>query len=261
MNIDGICLKKYKDNTILCKIETFSDEVKQTIRNEILSIAHGETAQYFSYQNTLRQLIEIYGGNKNRIKGMIGELLAHILINKELENFDSMSCLMNLEENSFKKGFDIVYYCKEDHEMWYTEVKSGSTTPKKRTSTQGTITLLKRAKSDLKNKIINNDSKLWQNAINHAYIKAATSHNIKEILQMLSDARNANPKLKENYKNVILTSVLYYDTSSEIDYNIVDDFHASLKNSPFQKIIIFAIHKNTYLAVKNFIYQEAGYDV
>lgn len=55
---------------------------------------------------------------------MIGELLVHIIL--ELEGkYSTASPFFNMEESSFKKGFDIVLFEEDSKELWITETKSG----------------------------------------------------------------------------------------------------------------------------------------
>ena len=259
MNINGIDIKKSDKNTVICKITSFTNELKQIIIDEVASIARGKNGAFFSHNAVLREMLEICDNNQNRIKGMIGELLAHLLINKEFENFVPLSCLMNLEEKSFKKGFDIVYCSQQDNELWYSEVKSGSTSKVKRTPTSGTKILLKRAQKDMKNKFSTNSQNLWSNAMNHAYITANTEKiNLNEILEKFRNCMDEKPDALKKSKNIILTSVLYYDISSDIDYTAIVNYREKLNADPFKNLIIFAIHKNTYQAIKDFINQEAS---
>ncbi len=259
MNINGINIKRTDKNTVICKVTSFTNELQQIIIEKIASIARGKNGTYFSHNEILREMLDICQNNQNRIKGMIGELLAHLLINKVLENFVPLSCLMNLEEKSFKKGFDIVYCSQQDNELWYNEVKSGSTSKAKRTPTSGTKILLKRAQKDMKNKFSKNSQNLWSNAMNHAQMAANTEKiNLAEILKKFKNCMNETPNASNESKNIILTSVLYYDVSSDIDYEVIATYREKLKVGPFKNLIIFAIQKNTYQTIKDFIDQEAN---
>ncbi|MBP5698798.1 MAG: hypothetical protein J6W96_04670 [Alphaproteobacteria bacterium] len=259
MNINGIDIKRTDKNTVICKITSFTNELKQIIIDEISSIARGKNGIMFSHNEVLREMLEICHNNQNRIKGMIGELLAHLLINKEIEDFLPLSCLMNLEEKSFKKGFDIVYYSQQNNELWYNEVKSGSSSKITRTPTKGTKILLKRAQKDMKSKFFINSQNLWSNAMNHAQMAANTKNiNLIEILRKFKNCMDETPNTSKKSKNIILTSVLYCDISSDIDYTAIVNYRKKLNIEPFKNLIIFAIHKKTYQAIKDFINQEAS---
>ena len=55
---------------------------------------------------------------------MVGELLFHVLMSIENE-YIATSAFFNLEERSFKKGFDLSFFSVENQELWIAEVKSG----------------------------------------------------------------------------------------------------------------------------------------
>lgn len=84
-------------------------------------ICHGRdkadsTRRMYSYKSTVKEFVKRYKENNvlqgnNRNKGMIGELLFHILITEE-QLYSPVSAFFNLEERSFKKGFDVAYYQK-----------------------------------------------------------------------------------------------------------------------------------------------------
>src|SRR5690606_31574732 len=82
-------------------------------------------------------------------KGMIGELLAHLLLNYTDNNFTSLSILKNKEEKSIKKGFDIIYCEVDCDKLWYSEVKSGKSESGKEDSNTYNDILLNRAKKGI----------------------------------------------------------------------------------------------------------------
>ena len=106
--------KEDHDNYVLYFIENISDELKQEIRNRLATICYGvDQAQsncaIYSYEETVKDFIHRYktqnDKSESRKKGMIGELLVHIIL--ELEGkYSTASPFFNIEEGSFKKGFD-----------------------------------------------------------------------------------------------------------------------------------------------------------
>jgi hypothetical protein len=152
--ISGIKVEK-KENYALCRIESFSTELQDKIRNELSAIALGAAEivalpEYNNYHTTLREFLARYKDKtEDTQKGMIGELLSHILIPELFQNLTSLSVLLNKEERSIKKGFDIIYCDIPQSALWYSEVKSGHKTTED-SSEKANHTLVKRAYADIK---------------------------------------------------------------------------------------------------------------
>ena len=79
-------------DSIIVVIEALTDEIKQEIRQRLVEICYGkvnaDTAlKAYSYMATVREFIKRYkeSQNKNnkRNKGMVGELLFHVLFGME----------------------------------------------------------------------------------------------------------------------------------------------------------------------------------
>ena len=121
------------DNVSICIINDLSNELKDYIRNIFVNICQGDRINIsFEYKSVLKDFIERINKNSNKLKndehlkGIVGELLSHALIRYELNNIKPVSVLFNLEEKSFKKGFDIIFIEKNNLELWFAEIKSGS---------------------------------------------------------------------------------------------------------------------------------------
>ncbi|MCH7759547.1 DUF1837 domain-containing protein, partial [Patescibacteria group bacterium] len=132
ISITGITLERYPNSSVyICYIENFSSGLKEEIKIMLNSIFHGavdaeEDKEIFNYQATLKDFLERYNKKSEEIKkGIIGELLAHLLIPKYINNLNTISIMKNKEEKSLRKGFDIVYYDDDYNLIWYCEVKSG----------------------------------------------------------------------------------------------------------------------------------------
>ena len=131
--IKGIS-KETQGNCTLYHITSLTDEIKAELRRFLAVICYGEEdvssgEDAYSYKNTLKEfLLRCQEQGKmessNRIKGFMGELLTHLLLRIE-DTFQITSACFNLEERSFKKGFDIIVFDNENNELWITEVKSG----------------------------------------------------------------------------------------------------------------------------------------
>jgi hypothetical protein len=258
MNIDGITEIK-TDKYSIFYIEYFSDELKAIIRELLRGIFHGFSEieyelQSYTYKNTLISFLDRYKSkDENTKKGMIGELLSHILLHKQDNNFTSLSVLKNKEERSIKKGFDIVYFEFDSEKLWYSEVKSGN--PQSENSTEFNLTLLNRAKTDIIDKITGRRHSTWESALIDVslMLKGNDIKTVKEILD------NDSP-INENYseqKNVILISVLYNDLNDKIDPNSINEHFQNLNTENFSDVIIVSIQKETYVSIANFLEQEA----
>ena len=103
--ISGIILKKdTKNGVYICYIEEFSNEFKSKIRNLFPNIRHGAVevarSDNYNYKNTLKRFLKMYSYNKNGTKkasnikkGIIGELLTHILIPEIIPELDILSIM------------------------------------------------------------------------------------------------------------------------------------------------------------------------
>ena len=131
--IPGITLKKDTENGVyVCYLEEFSDELKEKIREMLSGIWHGtvsseENQDIYNYKNTIRDFLDRYNSQSdNTKKGIIGELLTHILIPSYISDFEVISVMKNKEERSIKKGFDVVYCDKSIKNIWYCEIGRAS---------------------------------------------------------------------------------------------------------------------------------------
>jgi hypothetical protein len=257
MPFKGVRVETGKQHTI-CYVEDFCDEFQQEIRHSLAQIFNGaaevnEMPDYYTYKNTIREFLTRYEKkDENTKKGMIGELLAHILIKKHHTLFKTISVFKNLEERSIKKGFDIIYFLNSDNSIWYSEVKSGSSNSDN--STIYNSVLLKRAKDGIHEMFNENRDTIWENALTGAklVLDLPERRHIRELLS------NDSPKNAGNAKrNVILISVLYHCLTDKIDITSLHDFHINTqKESLFQDSILFSIQKHTFSKVESFLKSE-----
>ncbi|MBQ2788071.1 MAG: hypothetical protein IJE97_00435 [Thermoguttaceae bacterium] len=108
-------IKEERDGCALYVVERLSEELKKEIRDRLSAICNGAAQAespclLYSYSETAKEFVKRYQesekSSQNRRKGMIGELLAHVIL--EIEGrFIVASPFFNMEERSFKKGFDI----------------------------------------------------------------------------------------------------------------------------------------------------------
>jgi len=241
MPISGV-RKIENENYSIFYIDFLSDEFKQIIRKQLQGIWSGfseadSLPEYYSYKHTLESFLERFTPKSIETKkGMIGELLAHILLNNEDNNLTSLSILKNKEEKSIKKGFDIIYCHLGEDKLWYSEVKSGKSESGTDNSTSYNLILQNRAKTGIAAMIKEDEGKL-------------------ELKKLLSDD---SPKLNPNQKkNVILISVLYHNLIDEIEEASVSNFLNTTKiEDIFEDVIIISIQKNAFETVSNFLSSE-----
>ncbi|GAB6615693.1 MULTISPECIES: hypothetical protein [Bacillus] len=262
--IDGVRFLKRKNHAI-CHIDFFSNGFKSLVRNQLSSVCHGPSKaswqrKAYNYKNTLKGFLDRYDSKSDDIKiGMIGELLTHLLILEYFPEFNAVSPYFNMEEKSVKKGFDIILFSKENSEIWITEVKSGEL-HKNKNANQTNKVLLGKAKRDLKGRLNENESTLWENAINGALVALEDKRDAKdavlEILSDISDEVEENKAISTD-KNVILVTSLFASFSDQIEEGEIKIYSDRVKKEKlFKELVVFSIQKNTYERVVEFLREE-----
>ena len=249
-----------KDDVYLYIINDLSEELKNYIRKKFVFICTGDTEN--KYQSVLKDFIQRINKNdkenkknQSHLKGIIGELLAHIFIENSSINLNKISALFNLEERASKKSFDIIMTNNDENNLWFTEVKSGSLDKDHKTSDKKNISLINNSKKDLVDKFNSKDKSIWYNAINHAKV-IIDSKNNSNSLKILRSIYHEDIKV-DSYKNAILSSVLFNDINDTINIDSILNKKEEIKNQKiFNKLIIFSIQKNTYYKVINFLEKE-----
>jgi hypothetical protein len=260
MPINGVRIIE-EPNYSVFYIDNFSDEFKQIIRDQLKGIWSGfskadSLPEYYSYQNTLKSFLGRYNSKSIETKkGMIGELLSHILLNYQDNHLTSLSILKNKEEKSIKKGFDIIYCNIADKKLWYSEVKSGRSESGSVDSTNYNQELLKRAKEGILKMINEKRESLWESALIDVDLVIKENEGRLDLAKLLS---NDSPCLNSNQKkNVILISSLYHDLSDTINKDSVSDFwDNTLSENIFEDVIIISIQKTTFETVAIFLNDE-----
>jgi len=262
--INGLTIFKDSECYIVCVTE-FSENIKQLLRDNLCLICHGKSAkkfpkEYNNYKSTLKELLNrLKTRDDDMKKGMIGELLTHVIFCNYFEDYLSVSPYFNLEENNIKKGFDLVLI--KNNEIWINEVKSGELHSNK-TSTETSVDLINTAKLDLKDRLNNGNTMLWLNAINHAFICFNKFPDEKDAIENILNTKYADvcDHATEQGKNtnVILTSVLFHDVNNFISKkDIINKKNSVEKENLFKNIFVLAIQKSTYKKVIEFLEGEA----
>jgi len=254
------------------KIEYISDEIKVSIRSWLSGICYGidrvkEDEDYFTYSATLEGFFERYNKKQpHQRKGIIGELLSHIIVINYFNEFRTTSVLFNKEENNVRKGFDIVIFDTISKSIWYTEVKSGECCEDKsackldkseceRRAIQKNSSLLHLAKRSINSTFSNLTRVTWESAL--LDVNITTERNarteIKKLLQLDQTSLKEN---KNTLKKVILISVLY-DENIEVELESIKGFYLDVEEaSLFDDTIAISIQKKTYQALEKFLREE-----
>lgn len=265
-SINGISLEKRLGYAV-CYINDLTDEIKQLLRQQLSFICYGRSCsesgkELYNYTNTLHEFLERYITKTTKTqKGMIGELLSHLIINEFFSEYYVVSPFFNKEERSIKKGFDVVLSSKSDYSIWITEVKSGEL-HKYKNADDTTNDLLDTAKRDLIDRLNKENRSLWLNAINDAKIAYERHNDLKDsILEILEayGAKSGTPNsYVSNQMNVFLVSALFASLSDLINASTIKTTTSQIKaKNLFKGLFIMAIQKGTYERVYEFLKQES----
>ena len=265
-SIDGITCKKELEFALF-HISDLTSEIKALLKGQLSYICYGRSCslsghELFNYTNTLKEFIARYENKSNDIQvGMIGELIAHVIINEFFGEYDVASPFFNKEERSIKKGFDVILSKKEDRSLWITEVKSGGL-HKDKDSNKTAIDLLGSAKRDLIKRLNEENRSLWLNAINDAK-NAFENHvdlkdSIVEILAGYGLRAGTEAASSSNDHNVFLVSALFAPLGDTIRAKTIKDRARIIsEENAFDRLFIMSIQKGTHKKVYEFLKQES----
>ena len=251
------------DNITICYIKDFSDNFKKHIKDVLTIVCYGPTIKnsedikYYPFKDTIKSFKERYDCKTAKTKtGMLGELLAHVLINLYSDNLKVFSQYFNKEESSIRKGFDILYIDTLHNCIRYGEVKSGEKLPNE-TVSQYNNGLLYDAESDLKEKLTDSTrTVIWDCAKcdANAYMKSAVTQNYINLHSLLQNDRNSH---RSNDKKVILISVCFSDINDRINLQETKNYYARhCQRNNFSDTIIFSIQKSTFQKIEQFFNEE-----
>ena len=259
--IDSISVER-KDGCVVCYIDELSDELKELIRGEISHVCYGRQQVdedglcHYSYKKTLADFLNRYRPKpENTRKGMIGEFVAHLIINKVLENLKTISVFFNKEDQGIKKGFDLNYVDADGTAIWYGEVKSGEV-PKGSRPDSKNRELLGEAKSSLGGLLSGERPNIWDSVIIDAKLSFAADES-KRVGDLLKMDISQIQKDSATKKNAILISVLFHNVKNRINPGQVKQhLDEVIAESIFSRVIIFSIQKSTYQKIEEFLSAE-----
>lgn len=268
MEIISKVFRKESSDCVVYYIEDLSDEFKKEIRNNLVLICHGEQAAetkraIYSYKATVKEFIQRYSkkdkDSLNRKKGMIGELLVHVLLEMD-KRFITVSPFFNMEERSFKKGYDIILQEIDTKDLWITEVKSGAKQKKHNNSNSAIKALISTAKRDLETRLNEENHSLWLNAINGAKTSMSNNNNQKgaivELLERIADDFYYQT-ISSKDMNVILAGTLFHNLDDRMEIEEIDKKQKKVvQEKLFHKVYVLAIQKGTFEKVFEFLSSE-----
>jgi len=264
MPIDDVSVIKGEKYAYCC-VDNLSEQLKEIIRDELNIICYGkrrvegDDLSFYSYKETIKEFLVRYERKTPKIQvGMIGELLTHILIARVFPKLEAISIYFNKEERSIKKGFDLNYLGEDKKSIWYGEVKSGEL--QLQTVDAKNVSLLKKATSDLSDKLRSGRRSLWESAIIDVALSIAANKE-KSVADILKNDLMALQQQQSIARNGVLVSVLFHDTGSKVSHKTIEAItEETLAVAEFSDIILFSIQKSTFAKVVDFLKEEAQDD-
>ena len=217
----------------------------------------GQGLSVYSYENTLREFLSRYSRKPaSTKKGMMGELLAHLVIDKVLPNLQKITILFNKEERSIRKGFDLTYIEIEGDVIWYGEVKSGEVNNRE-TPSEKNVALLQLSKSGMSTFLEGHRENLWHSVITDVSLSLAAGQHKKVKTLLDSDLQEIRDEGAQ--KSAILISVLFHDVNNPIaDAEVRSCLESIIAENRFAGVVTFSIQKSTYTSIEDFLNEEVA---
>lgn len=231
----------------LIHIDEVTNAIEKLIDRNIAEICFGDPERNINVvKSRMRRLLK---DNSNHLIGATAEFFA-ILYLKQL-GFKQEFVFINLEENSFKKGFD-GYYTLEKEE-WILESKSGKIGSEGATHHEK----LAVAYRGLKNTISgdsSNQNNPWENALFHAKSVESTK-DLKTKLRELADEFELG--IYRNIKdfNIMPTSTIFLENLwKKIDKeDLKNRVEKYFIDKDFKKLNVICINKKSVKALVNYL--------
>ena len=263
--IHGVSVQKTDDYSVFW-VSELSEDLKIAIRSRLAAVCNGVAnveggSEMYCYKNTLKEFLKRYSSKTaNQKKGMLGELLLHILLFAFFDEYKVNSPFFNMEERSVKKGFDVVLNKKGSSDIWIAESKAGELRSKKNTS-QTVVELINTAQNDLYERLNGDSFSLWQNAINGARLAISEKRDDRDaVIKILQNYGTTASKeeLSSNTINVILVGSVFHSLTDPIDATPISKKHSQIiSSSKFNDVYLIAIQKSTYTKIYDFLVEES----
>jgi hypothetical protein len=243
-------------------VDEVSDELKDHLRARLGAYCFGselarEDADYYSFQETIRQLLERFDAKAPTLQiGMAGELLTHLVLEAVDFGLTSGGVFFNKEEKHIKKGFDLMFLQDGSTAIWYGEVKSGEAPYG--TADSKAHQLLLDAARDLADKLNGGASRSrWDSAVIDAGLALASSEatSMKRLLRRDTTVLDAGERFPIN---AVLGGVVFHDfVHCELTESEIRATSASIAASgKFAKLRIVAAQQSTFVDLINFLRTE-----
>lgn len=256
--MDGISIIEISNDVTLFEIKYLSDEIKNTIKDKLVEICQGQCAFnsksiHYSFDKIIKELVQYrIKKRKSHIIGLVGELLLNVVI-REFIDLKIISPFFNMEERSVKKGFDIIAIDSFKN-IWIVESKAGEESNSKKIS-KTIVNKIKEAQNDLYNRLNQLNSSIWFNAINGAKVAMFGNNESIAIVNILEDYSNT---CTSSDKNVVLGGTVFCLCDTNIDVSELHKLKSDvLKANQFCRFKLVAIHKKTFEAVIEYLYDLA----
>tara|TARA_R110001606_G_scaffold399293_1_gene583872 strand:- start:4047 stop:4847 length:801 start_codon:yes stop_codon:yes gene_type:complete len=261
--LEGIQFEKSETGSLCFTIEDISEDLKCVVRSRLSEICHGvakasRKSVLYSYERTLTAFFEKFDTKSPATqKGMIGELLTHVLFLHYEDEFRAASPYFNMEEDSIKKGFDLVLQHKATSEIWFVEVKAGDC------GLEASITklggLLSLAKNGLKTALDSDRNTLWQNAVNGASLviqESGLKTQVETLLENYNEKAVAGDSASTDY-NAVLVAVCFSGAQAFATGTEFEGRHITQKGmNEFQDLMSIALQKDTIQSIIDFLRSE-----
>lgn len=250
--LDGVKLKEF-GNCKIIEIKHFSEELKLKIKDEIRVICHGEYALssesiFYSFDETVAELIERLPSERIKKVGSIGELILNVLI-RILDDLRIVSPFFNLEERNVKKGFDIIAIDRSE-DIWIIESKAGELGKMSNVS-EKISERINTANRDLKERLNDKNAQLWLNAINSVRSSLDSNDEQKVVVSILEKTSNTSISTD---KNVLLGGLVFCSYESMIEVERIKSIYKNISEQElYSKLQIIAIQKGTFEAIIDFL--------
>lgn len=231
----------------LINIKDISLDLEELIDKNIAEICYGDPDRNIDVvKSRMRRLLK---DNSNHLMGATAEFFA-ILYLKQL-GYKQEFVFINLEENSFKKGFD-GYYTSGDEE-WILESKSGDIESQGATHPEKIGVAYRGLKKTIAGDSSNQNNP-WENALFHA--KSVNSQkDIKSKLRQLADEFELGVFRDIKDFNIIPTSTIFLGNLwKEIDKDdLKEKIESYFSNKDFNKLNVICVNKKSVKTLINYL--------
>ena len=176
--------------------------------------------------------------------GMVAEFFTQLFL--DFQGFDSKYFFLNLEEDSYKKGFDGVFV--KNSNMWIMESKSGSIDSIVSTHNDK----IRKAYKDLDDKFSGKfQQNVWRNAFNHAALRD-NKDSLLETIRGLKKEYNSEIFHNINDFNIIPSGTIFFKNNEiNIDKETIEEkIIEFIKNKEIKNSYIICISNKS---LENFV--------